>query len=654
MSDGVGVKGWLTGAGLCAGSLVLAYLPAPGMGQLVAPIYAAPLILMSRLLPAKMVLVLMLITAVLLYFFVTGHFFGPVWSSILFLLFIAVDFVSLQFARRRDLLSIDLAAALLLCCTALLVSRMSATDDPAVVAYQVANFGLGAMISAVMVAFLGMPGMPQVTRGQLGGETKATRSSLTQIIELSTFTAVLLALCVGLWVVDAQAAPVLVVSNLLLACMVLVLTRAVFHGYIAPMRHLAQKFEQWRALSAREGGRGAVLQAVLPEDLSGVKDICDLQESFSVLTRDIINGERRLSTIAANYDELLRSLPLGVLAIDAGSEVQFLNDALSEITNHRQDALASLHEKAANMLAEQSMVGEWQLVLPGVPPKSLLLVVTHRLDERGQGSGLWAIVTDITEQKHTNAQLIQAAKLATLGEMSTGMAHELNQPLNVISLAASNLRFSLNKADSKVATASIAKIERIEGAVRRAANIIDHMRAYGRLSGEGLAPVELGQVVAGACNLISEQLKLANVRLNNHFPANGGTIMGNSIQLEQVLINLINNAKDAITANADAGEVLLDAEFTDSRVLLRVSDDGGGIPEDVLPHIFEPFFTTKPVGKGTGLGGSISYGIIRDMQGDIWAENLPQGARITVSLPLLQSKSQIAKQERLAMNGLDP
>jgi len=645
MSNGASLKGSLIGGGLCAGSLLLAYLPAPELGQLVAPIYAAPLMLMSRLLPARIVLAFMLIVAAPFFSFFAGHFSTTVWSSMLLVLFIAIDFVSLQFARRRDMLPIDLGAALLLCCSALLVNRLFLVEDSAVIALQVACFGLGALISTVLVALLGMPGMPQMMRGRPRGQTKASRPSLTQTIELSTLTAVVLAMCVGLWVVDAQAAPLLVASNLLLACVVLALTRAIFHGYIAPMRHLAQQFEQWRALSTHKGGRGAVLQAVLPEHLSSIEDIYGLQKSFSVLTKDILNGERRLSTIAANYDELLRSLPLGVLAIDAGSEVQFLNDALSEITEHRQDALASLHEKAATMLADQSMVAEWQLVLPGVPPKSLLLVVTHRLDERGQGSGLWAIVTDITEQKQTNAQLIQAAKLATLGEMSTGMAHELNQPLNVISLAASNLRFSLNKAGSNVATNSIAKIERIEDAVRRAASIIDHMRAYGRLSGEGLAPVELGEVVAGACNLMTEQLKVVNVRLRNDFPANGGTIMGNSIQLEQVLINLINNAKDAITANSEAGEIVIDADIKDSRVLLRVSDNGGGIPDDVLPHIFEPFFTTKPVGKGTGLGGSISYGIIRDMQGDIWAENLPQGARITVSLPLLQSKSQIARQE---------
>jgi len=287
------------------------------------------------------------------------------------------------------------------------------------------------------------------------------------------------------------------------------------------------------------------------------------------------------------------------------------------------------------------------------PPKSLLLVVTHRLDESGQGSGFWTIVTDITEQRNTNAQLVQAAKLATLGEMSTGMAHELNQPLNVISLAASNLRFSLEQAASPGSENRLAKLDRIDSAVRRAAGIIDHMRAYGRLSGEGLSPIELGAVVAGASDLMSEQLKLANITLINQFPDGDFKVMGNSIQLEQVLINLINNAKDAISGNGSPGEIIVDAETIQQRILLRVSDTGGGIPEHALPHIFEPFFTTKPVGEGTGLGGSISYGIIRDMQGDIWAENLPQGARITVSLPLLQSKSQIAKSGQLDMDGLD-
>ena len=190
----------------------------------------------------------------------------------------------------------------------------------------------------------------------------------------------------------------------------------------------------------------------------------------------------------------------------------------------------------------------------------------------------------------------------------------------MISLATSNLRFTIKKGRA-TSDNTLSKLERIDGAVHRAANIIDHMRAYGRLAGEGLTEIDLGEVVSGACNLLSEQLKLANVALLNAVPSEGLKVLGNAIQLEQVLINLVNNARDAIKESQSAGTVTIDSEYGGGRVRLRGTDSGGGIPDHVLPHIFEPFFTTKPVGKGTGLGGSISFGIVREMQCDIWAEN---------------------------------
>ncbi len=421
---------------------------------------------------------------------------------------------------------------------------------------------------------------------------------------------------------------VLILGALLLASRVLV------GRLIAPLGELTRIFESWRQFRGGELGSGAALQAMDSSGLSALKDIHSLQQGFRALAQDVMYGERRLSTIAANYDELLRSLPLGVLAVDGASRVQFLNDALGEMTGQRQEALQRLKGQAAQMLAGGITVDEWQLVLDDASPKSLLLVVNHRLDERGQESGLWVIVTDLTEQKQTSAQLIQASKLATLGEMSTGMAHELNQPLNVISLATSNLRFTIKKGKATPDN-TLSKLDRIDGAVHRAANIIDHMRAFGRLAGEGLTEINLGEVVGGACNLLGEQLKLANIALLNEVPDQGLAVKGNAIQLEQVIINLVNNAKDAIKETQSAGTITVDSEVGGGRVRLRVTDSGGGIPDHVLPHIFEPFFTTKPVGKGTGLGGSISYGIVREMQGDIWAENVSGGAQITISLPLV-------------------
>ena len=263
-------------------------------------------------------------------------------------------------------------------------------------------------------------------------------------------------------------------------------------------------------------------------------------------------------------------------------------------------------------------------------------MVTHRLNQQGEDAGAWVIVTDLTLQKQTSSQLIQASKLATLGEMSTGMAHELNQPLNVISLAVSNLRIISERGKMSLAAVS-PKLDRIETAVRRAAVIIDHMRAYGRVAGDESVVLDIGDVIHGLCMLLRDQLALVEIQLVNRVDRHGIYVKGNAIQFEQVIINVINNARDAIRDSENpAGEIVIESLLQRSRVLVRISDTGPGIPTDALPHVFEPFFTTKPVGKGTGLGGSISYGIIREMHGDIWAENTAGGARITVSLPLVE------------------
>ena len=439
------------------------------------------------------------------------------------------------------------------------------------------------------------------------------------------------------WPYFISFAEPVILSTLLSSVILMILlwaARMSFMRSMSPLSKLTHIFENWRQVS----GAGLASAVALPVDLGGdsaLSDIHGLQVGFRSLVQDVMHAERRLSTIAANYDELLRSVPLGVLAVDGSSQIQFLNDALGEITGQRQDAMVRLTTQAAQMLAAGTPVDEWQLVLEERAPRSLLLVVNRRLDDRGQESGFWVIATDLTAQKQTSAQLIQAAKLATLGEMSTGMAHELNQPLNVIALAASNLRFTIKKGNG-TSENTLSKLDRIESAVHRAASIIDHMRAYGRLAGEGMSEVNVGEICAGACNLVGEQLKLANISLINQVLDETLWVEGNAIQLEQVLINLINNAKDAIKSGAEKGMVTLDAELIDDRILLRVTDTGGGIPSHVLPHIFEPFFTTKPVGKGTGLGGSISYGIVREMQGDMWVENVPGGAQITISLPLMK------------------
>ena len=241
-------------------------------------------------------------------------------------------------------------------------------------------------------------------------------------------------------------------------------------------------------------------------------------------------------------------------------------------------------------------------------------------------------------RKLTQAQLVQSAKLATLGEMA--MAHELNQSLDVIKMAAASWieRIEDGAIDAEFAHG---KFARIRAQIARATAIIDHMRIFGRADGGTPKPFDPVDAVTGALDLIGEQLRLRGIAVETHFPNQRRKVLGHAIQLEQVLLNLIGNARDAIEANSPSPEaprkITLICEDTGpgNQIKLTVRDTGGGIPEDVLPVIFDPFFTTKEAGKGTGLGLSVSYGIVGDMGGYIEAANTEDGAEITISLPVM-------------------
>ncbi len=278
---------------------------------------------------------------------------------------------------------------------------------------------------------------------------------------------------------------------------------------------------------------------------------------------------------------------------------------------------------------------------------TLLAVKFPILDTAGAVTGIGGIATDITERKQTQAQLIQASKLATLGEMATGLAHELNQPLNVIRMAADNVieRIADGELDAQYL---IGKLERISAQTGRAAAIIDHMQIFGRKADGRPVQVDPREVIKHALGLVGEQFRLLGIEVGTVFPDHCRKVLGHSVQLEQVLVDIMSNARDAIESNrgspGDPREISLIVEDTGphDKIRLAVKDSGGGIPENLISRIYEPFFTTKEVGKGTGLGLSIAYGIVSDMGGTIEAANADHGAVITVTLPAAAARRKIA------------
>jgi signal transduction histidine kinase len=259
------------------------------------------------------------------------------------------------------------------------------------------------------------------------------------------------------------------------------------------------------------------------------------------------------------------------------------------------------------------------------------------VDEGETGPEVIAVVSDVTRERRVAAQLAHASKLATLGEVATGMAHELNQPLAGISMAAENAMRSLARMPDAPPRA-LEKLELIVSLTQRASEAIDHMRVFGRMGSSPSGPVAMSDVLAGADNLVQAKLRLGGVRLIGKLPADLPAVLGKRIPLEQVMINLISNACDAYAGMeepppAERRCIAICGRAEGGRVIVQVQDYAGGIPADILPRIFEPFFTTKDVGQGSGLGLSISYGIITEMGGSIMAEAADGGTRFTVELP---------------------
>ena len=261
-------------------------------------------------------------------------------------------------------------------------------------------------------------------------------------------------------------------------------------------------------------------------------------------------------------------------------------------------------------------------------------------DEQGNLLEVQAVGRDNTEVRRSQQQLTHSAKMATLGEMATGLAHEINQPLNVMRMAVANVLKRLSNGDAQIEYLQ-EKLARIDGQVQRAARVVDHLRVFGRRSEIEQQVFNPSQAMEGSVALLSEGLRGKGVELRSEGQVCDVQVRGHVDQLEQVLINLMVNARDALMSKRETDRdfepwIALSIESDAQHVCLRVDDNAGGIDPRLLERIFEPFFTTKPIGLGTGLGLSVSYGIIDNMGGRLSVSNTEHGARFCVELPVVE------------------
>lgn len=286
----------------------------------------------------------------------------------------------------------------------------------------------------------------------------------------------------------------------------------------------------------------------------------------------------------------------------------------------------SLNESLAQMKTFCS-----ELTMPG---GKVYEVHTYPFIEEGGGKKAVLYIKDVTEQRMLLEKLVHTDKLSSLGELVSGVAHELNNPLTGI------MCFSEILMEDGLSKEALSKVTKIREASERCKKIIENLLTFARVQQPEKKYSDINKVIRDSVELRSYQMKVDNIDVDLNLDLKLPRTMLDANQLEQVFLNLLNNARDSIMEGSGSGTVRVSSKARAGRLIISFEDNGMGISDEVAGKIFDPFFTTKGVGKGTGLGLSISYGIVKEHGGEITAASGPAGGAIfTVNLPIVEMTS---------------
>ncbi len=392
--------------------------------------------------------------------------------------------------------------------------------------------------------------------------------------------------------------------------------------------------------------------------------------------------DREVKKTTRRYQTLVETMNDGLVTVDLRERITFVNPALTALLGYRSHELMDrpLSQvtspemlevfRRRTRLHEGGAVSRFELALvaSGGDPIPVMISATPYLQDNAM-VGCFAIVGDLRDQKKaeeerrrmheevleanaklresmeklqaTQQQLIQAEKLSAIGELISGVAHELNNPLTGV-MGYSQLLMSTQ------ASPEIKKnLERINKEAVRCQKIVQNLLAFARRHHPERKLVNINEVVRNTVDLREYQLKVDNVEILTDLQDDLPSVLADAYQIQQVFVNIINNAHQAMVDGHMGGRLAVRSRSAGGMVRVAFIDNGPGIPKDRIGRIFDPFFTTKGIGKGTGLGLSLSYGIVQEHDGRILVESEPgQGATFVVELPADAEGTQVSEQKQ--------
>lgn len=352
----------------------------------------------------------------------------------------------------------------------------------------------------------------------------------------------------------------------------------------------------------------------------------------------------------------LSSIKMGVWDWDVVNDVLTWDPSLYELYDVREEDFRGAFEAWESTVhpddKERSKHELHQALYGDIPFDTSFRVITGNGDIRviaakgrvekdaeGKPLRIMGVNWDITKERRQaetileqQATLVQSAKMASLGEMAGGVAHEINNPLAIITAKVSRIQIMAQRGDIDK-TQLLNDLEQINATCLRISKVISGLRSISRnAQNDPFEVISVRQVIADTLGLCEQRFINNLVKLETHMDVEA-LVAGRAAQLEQVLLNLLGNALDAVVTT-EKPWVRIDVEATEKHVRIRITDSGPGIPKTIVGKIMEPFFTTKPVGKGTGLGLSISRGIIEDHKGILKLDEKSPNTSFIIELPL--------------------
>jgi len=368
----------------------------------------------------------------------------------------------------------------------------------------------------------------------------------------------------------------------------------------------------------------------------------------SLMYRSEMEKAEELARLKEFSENIIESVNVGILVIDFDGRITTWNSALEEIFGiARSRALRrNMHDIFDPDLLEtiQNVIGQegWALrdtrhiykysaSTEDERPLTLNISLAPFEAARGVVTGTLVVVENVTERAQLEQQLLEREKLSSIGLLAAGVAHEVNTPLAGISSYAQMLLQQVHNEDPKRTL-----LEKIQVQTVRASGIINNLLNFSRTGDAEFREVDVNRVLDDTQQLLEPQLRNASFRIVRNYTEHLPPAYGSASKLQQVFMNLILNARDAMP---NGGRLTIHTRAVDTSLVIDFRDTGMGIAPEHIARIYDPFFTTKEVGQGTGLGLALSYGIIQEHNGRIFVESRPgEGAHFTIKLPTAFSR----------------